>query len=160
MSRSRIETLTLEDLVNSSPVIVRAVPDGAPRMKRVVFDESSLPRSHPLRPPAELKIPLHPFRVAQTLKASRPVAERIEVMTRDAEQSLDWATRMHRDGVSKSYIVPRYDSGLGQDFGNLGGRAVLLFLEGRAPEFTLSAQGAFEDPVREPDILRWIQTKG
>jgi hypothetical protein len=81
-------------------------------------------------------------------------------MSFESEQSLDWATRMHREGVSKSYIVPRYGSCLGLDLGSLGERPILLFLRGQAAEFTLSAEGAFEDPVREPDILRLIQTEG
>ena len=160
MSRTRIERLTLEELVGSSPFIVRAVRQEAPSLKRLVFGESLLPQSHPLRPPAELKIPLHSFRVEKTLKASGPVAERILVMSLESEQSIDWATRMHREGVSQSYIVSGCESALGTTLEDLESRDVLLFLRGRDAEFTISAQGAFEDPAREPDILRWIQTKG
>ena len=152
--------MTLEELVSSSPIIVRAVPDGAPTLKRVFFGESPLPKSHPLRPPSEVKIPLHPFRIESVLKASGSVADRIAVMSYEAEQSLDWATRMHRDGTSKSYIVPRYASVPGLELDALGERPVLLFLRGHDAEFILAAEGALEDPRQEPVVLTLIRGAG
>ena len=156
MSKSFIEKVTLAQIMTSSTVIVLTEVAGAPRRKKMVLGASPLPTSHPLRPPSTLKVPLHPFRILKILKAPSALPDRIEVMTLDSSQGIEWATRMRREGVSKSFYRPTYDSTLGKSFGDLEGQ-LILFLKQDEADFVLAAEGSYEDASREEELRKLLQ---
>lgn len=106
------ESVSLEEVVRQSPVIVRVEPSGA--AARVVV----VPFVGPSGPVPDFQAHLDRLRVVEVLRAPPgllKVGQDVEVGASDVEESLYLHERYYVEGISKSPIYPRYEQGLRPD---------------------------------------------